>query len=180
MGETKMGRLTVITGPMWAGKTTRIIQMAKESLWSGKDVVAYRPSIDNRYSTSAITSHDGLSIEAWTLDTNEPFIPRMPQYKTIILDECHFYPLRFAYRVQTMKEEGYNLICSGIHIDCDGKAVMPTMDKLMQFADNVEILTAECVRCGEVVHYTKRRKDAPEGSVGGAERYVNLCDRCVI
>lgn len=59
------GKLIVICGPMFASKTTEIL---KRILWArngeAKAVLVIKPAFDDRYSTTRIVSHDGLSVDA--------------------------------------------------------------------------------------------------------------------
>jgi thymidine kinase len=173
------GKLTVITGPMWSGKTTRLVEIIKQHRNKGYIVDVYRANTDNRYSSRAIVTHNGEQIFAKTLFTDYPlFFP--PKGKTIIVDEAHLFPMRmFAMAIRYMLIRGIDVYVAGIHIGYDGKA-LPTMHKLISMADSVETLSADCVECKKAVNYTKRRKDAPAGEIGGSERYINLCDACYL
>ena len=61
--EMGNGYLTVIVGPMFSGKTTRLLALGREGLSSGQRVVCIRRDIDNRYNTPAIQTHDGMQLE---------------------------------------------------------------------------------------------------------------------
>jgi thymidine kinase len=178
MAMTK-GKLTVITGPMWSGKTTRLIEVAQKHKKKLYHVDVYRPNTDTRYSNRAIVTHDGEQIFAKTLFTDYPLF-FLPKGKTIIVDEAHMFPMRmFTMAIRYMLIRGVDVYAAGIHIGYDGKA-LPTMHKLISMADSVETLSADCVECKKAVNYTKRRKDAPAGEIGGSERYINLCDACYL
>ncbi|MCI2811426.1 hypothetical protein, partial [Eoetvoesiella caeni] len=59
------GTLTVICGPMYAGKTTETL---KRVLWArhgqNRNVAVLKPSFDDRYAETEIVSHDGLRTTA--------------------------------------------------------------------------------------------------------------------
>ena len=61
--EMGSGCLTVIIGPMFSGKTTRLLALGRKGLGSGWRVVCIRRDIDNRYGTPTIQTHDGIQLE---------------------------------------------------------------------------------------------------------------------
>ena len=58
--EMASGYLTVIVGPMFSGKMTRLLALGWEGLSSGQRVVCIRRDIDNHYDTPTIQTHDGM------------------------------------------------------------------------------------------------------------------------
>jgi predicted AAA+ superfamily ATPase len=65
------GFIAVITGPMYAGKTSALIQRYR-SISVCRPVAVYKPSRDTRYSKTYIVSHDGDKITATTIsDLND-------------------------------------------------------------------------------------------------------------
>jgi len=51
------------------------------------------------------------------------------------------------------------------------------MGELLAQADVVHKLNAYC-RCGFRAHQTRRKLNAPEGMIGGSERYESVCWKC--
>ena len=63
------GTLEIITGPMFAGKTSALLKKARS--FSG-EMVLIKPSFDTRYGICEIKTHDGVAAEAFNLtNTNE-------------------------------------------------------------------------------------------------------------
>lgn len=60
------GRIEIFTGPMFSGKTTRLM-MALESLGNKLKLpfVLIKHSSDNRYNAEGVTSHDGKHLPAF-------------------------------------------------------------------------------------------------------------------
>ena len=52
--EMGSGCLTVIVGPMFSGKTARLIAFGREGLNLGQRVVCIQKDLDNRYDTFTI------------------------------------------------------------------------------------------------------------------------------
>lgn len=59
-----LGSLTVITGPMFAGKTSRLIELAHAAHTTGRDVFAFKSSLDTRCAVAELATHDGLRMDA--------------------------------------------------------------------------------------------------------------------
>lgn len=59
------GHLSVVCGPMFAGKTTETL---KRILWAkngrGQEIRVYKPAFDQRYAKLQIVSHEGLAADA--------------------------------------------------------------------------------------------------------------------
>ena len=61
-------QLTVVLGPMFAGKTTRLLEYADYYAKQGS-VLLIKPKSDTRYSTDNIVSHSRASKSALSVDT---------------------------------------------------------------------------------------------------------------
>ena len=48
----KMGDINVFTGPMKCGKTQKLLDEAQRQQIAGKNVVVFKPKIDDRFSFS--------------------------------------------------------------------------------------------------------------------------------
>ena len=57
--ELQKGWIEVICGPMFAGKSEELIRRIKTLSYAHQKIIAYKPSIDNRYDDTAIASHNG-------------------------------------------------------------------------------------------------------------------------
>ena len=80
------GKLTVITGCMFSGKTTKVITLAQEAIKSGKQIAIFYPEIDTRYTKNYITSHDMIQLPSKALPIDVTTID--PQdAELILLDE---------------------------------------------------------------------------------------------
>jgi thymidine kinase len=52
------GRIEMIMGPMFAGKSTELLRRIKRLEISGKKCISIKYSGDNRYSNECISTHD--------------------------------------------------------------------------------------------------------------------------
>ena len=60
--QNSAGYLELILGPMFSGKTTRLIEHYKAYKYIGKKIVVLNYSLDMRYSTTNLSSHDHVEI----------------------------------------------------------------------------------------------------------------------
>ena len=76
------GRIEVVCGSMFSGKTEELIRRVKRAVFARQRVEIFKPSIDTRYSEEEVVSHDRNSIRSTMVDTSasillkgEPFGP---------------------------------------------------------------------------------------------------------
>ena len=68
MQQNRMGRLEVITGCMFSGKTEELIRRLERVRIARGNVLLFKPTIDDRYSQQAVVTHYGREFEALLLD----------------------------------------------------------------------------------------------------------------
>ena len=60
----RRGRIEVICGSMFSGKTEELIRRLKRASFAKQRVEIFKPSIDTRYSEEKVVSHDSNSIQS--------------------------------------------------------------------------------------------------------------------
>ena len=60
--QYREGWLEVICGCMFAGKTEELIRRINVLSFARKNILVFKPQIDNRYSDTEIVSHAGTSV----------------------------------------------------------------------------------------------------------------------
>ena len=63
----RRGRIEVICGSMFSGKTEELIRRMKRAQFARQKVEIFKPAIDTRYSIEEVVSHDSNSIASTTL-----------------------------------------------------------------------------------------------------------------
>jgi thymidine kinase len=173
---------------MFAGKTAKLISLAKTFLSKGKDFVVIKHAIDDRYESSttvernrSIISHDGQSYPALTcsaLSKLDPQVYENAEY--ILVDEGQFFSDLLTW-VETMKKDApeKNLIIAGLNLTYQKKPFGQMVD-LINIADVKIPLTAQCDLCYGPAHFTHRKVPAGDQVivVGGADKYQPLCETC--
>lgn len=182
------GRIEVITGCMFAGKTTELINRVNRAEVAGYDVEILTPEIDDRYGTETINSHDGNQKEARVVSTSPDKVEQLPTEidgDVVAIDEANFFPPELASVCQRMANDGMRVIVSGIDTKFTGEPFEP-LPTLMAIAELVDKHHAVCNSCmSEFATKTQRLVDGepahvddPLIVVGGNESYEARCRDC--
>lgn len=176
--------LTVIAGPMFAGKTSALIERVRRALdEGGRPVVIVKPAMDTRYADAALVTHDGVAHPALPIaDEHALFAAvaeasaRAGQPVRVFADEVQFLePPHFAGAfhecVHALLIAGHEVTCGGL--DCDWRGMpFDVSARLMAMADHVEKLTARCAVTGLPAQKTyKKTADAARIALGAADTY---------
>jgi thymidine kinase len=171
------GILTVICGPMFAGKSTRLIEMAKEL--EPSSCLLIKPAFDTRYHESRIVTHDGKFIDAISANCiGEP----VDTVENIFLDEVQFMMAPYfeedvLVRVREILGRGINVTVAGLDMDAQGQP-FPITASLLGMADNVIKLKSKCILCGGSAHYTfKKVKNLNRVELGETDIYEPRCGK---
>lgn len=180
----KKGKLTVVAGPMFSGKTGKLIGMTNVFTKMGHTVLTVKPSIDTRYSTKdELHSHDHQTTEALVVDPQQPngllehILEKKPD--DVIFDEVQFFDTeKIKTIIKTLKRKRIHVIASGLLYDYKRKPFGATAD-LLGLADERLELFSICQKCGSLARHTERRKGGKDRIVvGAADKYIAVCDHC--
>jgi len=170
--------LTIIAGPMFAGKTTYLVEFAK-TLPEGSFLV-FKPDIDSRFATDACVTHDGLSLQSQNLKSSAPHFPKLTaKIKTVLLDELNFFNFETLFpEIQKLLELNINIVGSGLLFDSQKKPFGATK-RLSEMAHKFVELFAKCDGCGGKANqsYTKVIKTS-QIALGAADSYGACCEKC--
>ena len=139
------GELVVRHGPMWSDKTSWLI----ENIGEKKKTLAFKPSIDIRYTKKAVLkSHNGDEAGAILVNRNKPGIilkkvKKMKGVERVLIDEVNFFADSLIEVIQDLKEQGIDVYAAGLLLDSDRKDFGPTR-KLIKIADEVVEGFARC------------------------------------
>ena len=71
----RRGRIEVICGSMFSGKTEELIRRMKRAKFAKQRVEIFKPAIDTRYSEEDVVSHDSHSIASTPIDSSASILP---------------------------------------------------------------------------------------------------------
>jgi thymidine kinase len=189
MTQTFTGKLEVICGSMFSGKTEELMLRLRRAEYAKKNVITIKHEIDKRKSLACIVSHNGVQRKAIPIGTCENGLQALNKYvdetvDVIGIDEIQFFPVETIGIIQKMVDEGKRVVVAGLDLDFRREpfSIVPT---LMALADEVVKLRAICVVCGNDANYTQRLingipagYDDPTILVGGEECYEARCRQC--
>lgn len=173
------GRLELIIGPMFSGKSTRIIEIGNRYESIGKDVLNITHIIDNRYGDGVISSHNKIQKKAICIEHLMDLISN-DKYKNseiILIEEGQFFVDLFDFIKRSVDLDRKHVIVSGLNGDYKREKFGSILD-LIPMAENVEMLTAFCKKCnnGTLAHFTKRIINSDNQTLVGSDNlYIPVC-----
>ena len=179
------GYVEVISGCMFAGKTEELIRRIKVLEFAKKNVLVFKPAIDNRYSDTKVVSHGGSSTESYVVNDARSILDFIKEDTDVVaIDEVQFFDADILLVVDFLERKGKRVMVAGLDTDFRAEpfGIMP---QLITQAEFVTKLTAVCVKCGAPATRTQRivngqpaRFSDPIILVGAAESYEARCRHC--
>ncbi len=177
--ESRSGKLEIILGPMFAGKTKTLVDRFHEysKLVTERLCVAIKYEKDNRYSTTQIITHDGITLDAIPVSQLNNFIIP-PHIKVIVIDEGQFFEDINDFVIRQL-ENNRDVVISALTGDFNKKQ-WPEVSKLIPLADIITILNAKCNECNEPAPFSMLIKAQITNTneqiiIGGKETYSPRC-----
>jgi thymidine kinase len=165
------GRLEVITGPMFSGKSEELIRRLKRARIARQRVACYKPDIDLRYHRTSIASHSEQTHEACTVANverlREALFPLLQQVDVIGIDEAQFFDASIIPLTVELVHLGKRIIIGGLDTTFNAEPFGP-IPALMAISDEVTKLSAVCMVCGQPAIHTQRLGQSQELVVIGA------------
>lgn len=167
--------ITVVSGGMYAGKSEELIRLLRRSVYARKNVIAFKPKIDARYHPTDIASHAGVTFTGIPVGNPMNIIPLAADYDVVGIDEAQFYDISIIDVVQTLANQGKEVVVAGLDQDSRG-IPFGSMPQLMAIADHVYKVHAVCVVCGAEASKTQRIADSQDQIlVGSTNAYQARC-----
>ena len=179
LDETRRrGRIEVICGSMFSGKTEELIRRMKRAQFARQKVEIFKPAIDTRYSEEDVVSHEGNSIASTPLDNAASILLLSSDIEVVGIDEAQFFDKGLVDVCNELANRGIRVIIAGLDMDFKGVPFGPMPD-LCAIANEVTKVHAICVRCGNLA-YISHRLVAGEKRVllGEKLEYEPLCRVC--
>lgn len=174
------GRIEVVCGSMFSGKTEELIRRLKRAKFAHQCVEIYKPAIDTRYSDDNVVSHDANSIGSQPVKDAKEILKRSKAADVIGIDEAQFFDEALTEVCVQLANEGKRVIAAGLDMDFQGKPFGP-MPALCAVAEEVTKVHAICVRCGALAHVSHRTvKNEEQVMLGEKQEYEPLCRACYL
>ena len=195
-------RLEIIVGPMFSGKTERLIARLHRAHYARKRVRILKPAHDTRTQgsiASRAVNPDGTTEVTATLSAimvrSEADFTRVTgdgDYDVLAVDEAQFFPLDQPMRdalgwfgrairdlMRARAKSDLRVIVAGLDMDFT-EAPFGPIPGLLAMADSVEKLTGVCMICGSDGGYISHRIIPGDAQlvVGDAGEYQVRCRAC--
>ncbi|MDE6953670.1 MAG: thymidine kinase [Erysipelotrichales bacterium] len=183
--QYREGWLEVICGCMFAGKTEELIRRIHVLSYAKKNIMVFKPVIDNRYSDTEIVSHSGEHILCISVENAKDILKYVKrEVEVVAIDEVQFFDKDIVEVCEYLADKGLRVMVAGLDKDFRGEpfGVVP---ELLTRAEFVTKLTAVCAKCGAPATRTQRLVDGKPASfeepiivVGAKEQYEPRCRHC--
>lgn len=181
-----VGRLEVITGPMFCGKSKELIRSLNRYSIGRKKVQAFKPVIENRYKKQGIVSHDKEEFDAYQVNSAKEIMLNLKEDIEVIgIDEAQFFDEEIIKLCLELIKKGKIVVVAGLNLDYRGEPfTFKNSEKhfgdLLVHADDIRYLNAVCTfngkRCEIPATRTQRLTSSKEKIlVGGKEVYEARC-----
>lgn len=176
------GRLTTITGPMFAGKTSALLQgILQCNAESINRVLVIKHSSDARYSDDAvISSHSGVTFPCLTTKLLTTVLEKHNitryNFTSVFIDEVQFFERSDVINfTNTVLSNGVDVTVAGINMNSKGDPY-ESVGWLMAKSDVVRSIAAVCAVCGDRATKTQKRvSTGREHDVGASDLYEPMC-----
>ena len=170
---------------MFAGKTEELIRRINVLSYARKNILVFKPKIDDRYSTTEIASHAGSKVPCIVISEAKEILDHV-NYDTVVvaIDEVQFFDEDVVDICEYLADSGLRVMVAGLDKDFRGEpfGVLPD---LLTRAEFVTKLTAVCAKCGAPATRTQRIINGKPASfndpivlVGAKEAYEPRCRHC--
>jgi thymidine kinase len=185
MNDARVGRVEVIAGPMFAGKTEELLRRVRRAAIAGRRVAVFTHALDTRAGGGRITSHAGLDAPSRPAASGAEIAAALDADATdiVAIDEAHFFGPELVATVAKLAARGVVVVVAGLDVTFTGEPFEP-LPSLMSLAERVDKLTAICTICGDDAIFHERVVASQAAdvrlvteNVGGAETYQARCRR---
>ena len=179
------GWIEVICGCMFAGKTEELIRRINVLSYAKKDIMVFKPKIDNRYSDSEIVSYSGAHVPCLVVEKAKDILKKITSdVEVVAIDEVQFFDQDIIEVCEYLADKGIRVMVAGLDKDFRGES-FGVMPELLTRAEFVTKLTAICAKCGSPATRTQRLINGKPASfedpivlVGAKDHYEPRCRHC--
>jgi thymidine kinase len=173
-----MGRLELIVGNMFSGKSSELIRRINRERSISKKILVINYIGDNRYSKDSISTHDLTKVKCLKLEKlmslNENIING---YDSFFIDEGQFFTDLYPFVKIAVEKYNKHVVVSGLDGDSN-RNPFGDIIKLIPICDTIDKLTAYCIKCnnGTLGPFTKKISASNTiVDIGGIDKYLPVC-----
>ena len=193
------GYLELFIGPMFSGKTSKLLDIYKQCKFCNIPVTVINHKIDNRYDDELLSTHDQVKIPClqacelnniWFCQGIDNVYKKSIYEKdlwahnavresdVILINEGQFFPDLYEVVVDMLACNKKIYIC-GLDGDFERKKFGQILD-LIPLCDKVSKLTSLCSKCknGTAGIFSMRLTNETVQTVVGSDNYIPVCRKC--
>jgi thymidine kinase len=171
-----MGKLEVICGPMFSGKSEELLRRLKRARIAKLKFQLYKPVLDNRYSETHVVTHSGIEMKCRTINSSETLLTSLVDTDIVAIDEVQFLDENTPIIVEKLVRNDKRVIVAGLDMDSNGIPFGP-LPELLAKAESVLKVVAVCETCGKDATHTYRHNINDNNTilVGASDHYEARC-----
>lgn len=172
------GRLEVVCGPMFSGKTEELLRRVRRSQIARLPTVLVKPAIDTRYAVGDVVSHDKNAMPSVVVEKasdimNVLEVDGRPAL-VVAIDEAQFFDDDLPRVCSELANKGMRVIVAGLDLDFNG-VPFGSMPQLLALAEEVTKLHAVCVETGRAAHFSHKISGSDDTvELGEKDKYIPL------
>jgi thymidine kinase len=176
--ESGEGKIELILGPMFSGKSTRLIEQMRKYVYKAKKTIMVKYYADQRYSEkSEVVTHDLIKYDSINCKLLGNSFDTLKQYDVIGIDEGQF----FADLVEVCEElalMGKIILIAALNGDFRMEP-FPVIQRIISKSDKIKLLKAYCFNCHKDAKFSLRIVQSNETVlIGAGEAYKPACREC--
>ena len=176
--ESGEGKIELILGPMFSGKSSRLIELMRKYVYKAKKTIMVKYYADQRYSQkSEVVTHDLIKYDSINCKILRNSFDTFKEYDVIGIDEGQF----FADLVEVCEElalMGKIVLIAALNGDFRMEP-FPVIQRIIAKADKIKLLKAYCFNCHKDAKFSLRIVQSNETVlIGAGESYKPACREC--
>ena len=184
--NNQAGYLELILGPMFSGKTSRIVNLYKQYTYCNIPVIVINHVDDKRYNEQLLTTHDNIKINCVQSNSISDVITKyktdLETFHVILINEGQFFEDLFESTIQLVNVMNMSVYICGLDGDYQANKFGRLLD-LIPYCDKVTKLQSICAGCkngNKAIFSHRKTNDNEQKLVGTDDVYEPLCRKCYL
>lgn len=177
--ERANGRIEVIAGGMFSGKSEELVRRLRRAAIARQRVQVFKPLTDVRHDPDRLVTRDLRELAAVSVEGSADLRSKLQFGVQVVgIDEAQFFDDELVDLVTELADAGVRVVVAGLDQDFSRRPFGP-MPKILAIAELVDKTHAVCVRCGGPAQYSQRVAGGNDQvQVGDTDSYEARCRRC--
>uniref|UniRef100_A0A6C0DEI8 thymidine kinase n=1 Tax=viral metagenome TaxID=1070528 RepID=A0A6C0DEI8_9ZZZZ len=176
--NNECGYLEIFIGPMFSGKTSKLIDLYKQYSFCNIPLAVINHSSDTRYDDTMLSTHDKIMIPCIQTSTLTSVTNDMDNVDVILINEGQFFEDLYDFVVDMLKFNK-KIYVSGLDGDFKREKFGKILD-LIPLCDKVTKMTSLCSLCknGTPGLFSMRLTNEKQQMLIGSSNYIPVCRFC--